>query len=263
MAAPGLIRTAGPKLERSAQRSVLVDVGPGWDNCTIQRPKVCPRMLPLDMSKTDSGLTKLMLGRSEDDHTMNKLAKFASPHADVRAMDLLSSVHRCLPHLNTTVSCTTLQAASKMFGSTDSSVKGEAVEAVTQTADYEVCMHEGALAVTIVEVQGLANGDSDGGCDPYVRLGFGGQEYVTSTKMDVDFSGGSLTLISLLCVPRLHVPPGPSPLPPCPALSRPAPSRSSISVCSRAVQGNNVLNRHLSKHVSLWPDLVRPPDPPI
>eukprot|EP01052_Picozoa_sp_SAG31_P060613 SAG31_NODE_19768_length_592_cov_0.821501_1_plen_64_part_00 len=49
-------------------------------------------------------------------------------------------------------------------------------------------MHEGVLSVAIIEVMGIKNADNgSGGSDPYVRLGFGGQEYVTGVKMDVDF----------------------------------------------------------------------------
>ena len=68
---------------------------------------------------------------------------------------------------------------------------GEAQIAVTQTSDYERCIHEGVLSVTIVKAENVMPADDNGGSDPYVRAGVGGQEFVTGIKMDVDFAGGA------------------------------------------------------------------------
>ena len=62
-------------------------------------------------------------------------------------------------------------------------------EAVTQTTSHDLVTHEGMLTVTIVQAQGLLNADGGGGgSDPYVRLGMGGQEYVTSINRDIEFN---------------------------------------------------------------------------
>ena len=65
----------------------------------------------------------------------------------------------------------------------------EHVEAVTQTTSHDLVTHEGMLTVTIVQAQGLLNADEHGGgSDPYVRIGMGGQEYVTTINRDIEFN---------------------------------------------------------------------------
>jgi hypothetical protein len=68
---------------------------------------------------------------------------------------------------------------------------GEAQVVVTQTSDYERCMHEGLLSVTIVKAEHVLSADDNGGSDPYIRAGVGGQEFVTKVIKDADFSGGA------------------------------------------------------------------------
>jgi hypothetical protein len=65
----------------------------------------------------------------------------------------------------------------------------EYAEAVTQTTSHDLVTHEGTLTVTVVQAQGLLNADDrGGGSDPYVRVGMGGQEYVTSINRDIEFN---------------------------------------------------------------------------
>ena len=62
-------------------------------------------------------------------------------------------------------------------------------EAVTQTTSHDLVTHEGVLTVIIVQAQGLLNAvERGGGSDPYVRLGMGGQEYVTTINRDIEFN---------------------------------------------------------------------------
>ena len=47
------------------------------------------------------------------------------------------------------------------------------------------------LTVTVIKAEGVLDADErGGGSDPYVRVGLGGQEYITAINRDVEFSHG-------------------------------------------------------------------------